>query len=116
MEIHENLFQGKEEDEESLADPLFAPFEPINDLVLVKLWEEKSHGVLSKEFGIVSADKYKQRSNQAIIVAVGDKVTARVQAGDRILLGIGNVEDVNVNGENLLLIREGDIRGFERKL
>lgn len=111
VDIHENLFQHTG-DEESLADPLFAPFEPINDLVLVKLWQEDN----SKIGSIVVAEKYRQRSNRAIIVAVGDKVTARVQAGDRILLGIGNVEDVNVNGENLLLIREGDIRGFERKL
>src|ERR1700677_2113184 len=98
MEIHENLFQGSDEPEHD-ETPAFAPFEPINDLVLVKLWEEKNHGVLSKEFGIVSADKYKQRSNQAIVRAIGDKVTSRVNVGDRILLGIGNVEDVSVNGE-----------------
>ena len=114
MEIHENLFQGS--DEESFADPLFAPFEPINDFVLIKLWEEHDAGVLSKEFKIIAADKYKQRSNQAIVRGIGDKVTARVNIGDRIVLGIGNTEDVNVHGENLLLIREGDIRGFERKL
>lgn len=111
MEIHENLFQG-DDPTDDLDVAAFAPFEPINDLVLVKLWQEDN----SKIGSIVVAEKYRKRSDRAIIVAVGDKVTARVQAGDRILLGIGNVEDVNVNGENLLLIREGDIRGFERKL
>lgn len=110
MEIHENLFQGT--DEESLADPLFAPFEPINDLIQVKLWQENNEKVGS----IVTPEKYRQRSNRAIVVAVGDKVTARVNVGDRVLMGIGNTEDLFDNGESFLLIREGDIRGFERKL
>ena len=111
VEIYNNLFQGDAEQTDPTPEE-FAPFEPINDLVLVRLWQEDN----SKIGSIVVAEKYRQRSNRAIVIAVGDKVTARVQAGDRILLGIGNVEDVSVNGENLLLIREGDIRGFERKL
>src|ERR1700744_6020617 len=113
VEIHENLFQPKDpSDGCRTPEPEFAPFEPINDLVLVRLWQ----GDNSKIGSIRVAAKYRPRSQRALVIAVGDKVTARVQAGDRILLGIGNVEDVSVNGENLLLIREGDIRGFERKL
>lgn len=111
MEIHENLFQGKEEDA-SQADPLFAPFEPINDFVLIKLYQESN----DKAGSFIIPEKFRQRSNQAIVRGIGDKVTARVNIGDRILMGLGNTEDVNVNGENLLLIREGDIRGFERAL
>lgn len=111
MEIHENLFQG-DDPTDDLDVAAFAPFEPINDLVLVKLWQEDN----SKIGSIVVAEKYRQRSNRGIVIAMGDKVAARINIGDRVLLGIGNVEDVVVDGENLLLIREGDIRGYERGL
>lgn len=95
---------------------MFGDFQPINDFVQVKLWEEDNatklvHGSLE----LHNPDKYQQRSNRAIVHGVGEKVTASVQVGDRIVLGIGNVEDLVVNGESFLLIREGDIRGFERK-
>ena len=111
VEIHENLFQPTEH-EESLADPLFGPPEPINDFLLVKLWQVDNEKIGS----IVTPEKFRQRSNQAIVVGIGDKVTSRVNVGDRVTMGIGNTEDASVNGENLLIIREGDVRLFERKL
>ena len=92
---------------------MFEDFKPINDFVQVKLWEE-DHSKIGT-LGLQVPDKYQQRSNRGIIHGIGDKVTAPVQVGDRIVLGIGNVEDLVVNGESFLLIREGDIRGFERK-
>lgn len=93
---------------------MFGDFQPINDFVQVKLWQEDNSKIGT--LGLQVPDKYQQRSNRAIVHGIGEKVTASVQIGDRIVLGIGNVEDLSVNGESFLLIREGDIRGFERKL
>jgi co-chaperonin GroES (HSP10) len=92
---------------------MFGDFRPVNDFVQVKLWEEDNSKIGT--LGLQVPDKYQQRSNRAIVHGIGEKVTASVQIGDRIVLGIGNVEDLVVNGESFLLIREGDIRGFERK-
>lgn len=94
---------------------MFEPFQPCNDFVQVKLWEEDHSRVVVGTLDVHVPSKYQQKSNRAIVHGVGEKVTAKVQVGDRIVLGIGNVEDLVVNGESFLLIREGDIRGFERK-
>lgn len=94
---------------------MFEPFRPINDFVQVKIFEE-DNSKLGKLGLLEAPQRYQQRSNRAIVHGIGEKVTSAVQVGDRIVLGIGNVEDLVVNGESFLLIREGDIRGYERAL
>ena len=94
---------------------MFEPFQPTNDFVQVKLWEEDNSKVVIGGLDVHVPQKYQQKSNRAIVHGIGEKVTSKVQVGDRIVLGIGNVEDLVVNGESFLLIREGDIRGYERK-
>jgi len=91
----------------------FQRFKPLNDLVLVHRFEEDNS---TTKGGLVIAEKYRQQSNRGIIVSVSAGVKADLAPGDRVTFGIYNAETVNVDGEELLLIRENDIRGVEQLL
>lgn len=90
----------------------YQPFQPLNDLVLVRRFEEDNS---TTKGGLVIAEKYRQQSNRGIVVNycpyfIGEPF----QVGDRVTFGIYNAETINVEGEELLLIRANDIRGVER--
>lgn len=109
MEIHENLFQGETQD---IDFPKFDTFRPMNDLVLVKRYQEDN----SKAGSFIVPEKFRQASNQGIIVAISPLSAGWFNRGDRITFGIGNAENIIIDGVEHLLIRENDIRGVERAL
>jgi len=89
---------------------------PLQDRVIVRRVkeEEKTKG------GLFIPDTAKEKPVEAIVLAVGNgKVledgTVRkpdVKAGDRILFGKYTGNDVKIDGEDHLILREDDILGI----
>jgi len=90
-------------------------FRPLHDRVLVRRVEaeEKTAG------GIIIPDSAKEKPAEGEIVAVGSgarsedgKVTPLdVKPGDRVLFGKWSGTEVQLNGEDLLIMKESDIMG-----
>ena len=88
-------------------------FRPLHDRVVVKrvAEEEKSRG------GIIIPDTAKEKPMEGEVVAVGpgarnDKgelVPMDVKAGDRILFGKYSGQEVKLDGEDYLLMKEDDV-------
>ena len=90
-------------------------FRPLHDRVLVRRVqeEEKTKG------GIIIPDTAKEKPQEGEVVAVGAGVRGddgalvalEVKAGDRVLFGKWSGTEVNVGGEELLIMKESDILG-----
>ncbi len=90
-------------------------FRPLHDRVVVKRveGEEKTKG------GIIIPDTAKEKPQEGKVIAVGPggrdengKLTPLdVKAGDRILFGKWSGTEVKIDGEDLLIMKEGDILG-----
>ncbi|GIW42581.1 MAG: 10 kDa chaperonin [Candidatus Binatia bacterium] len=88
---------------------------PLHDRVLVRRVdeEEKTKG------GIIIPDTAKEKPQEGRVVAVGkgritDKgelVPLEVKPGDRVLFGKYAGSEVEIDGEDLLILREEDILG-----
>jgi chaperonin GroES len=86
---------------------------PLHDKILVQLVEPES---VSKG-GILLPEAYKKRPQEAIVLAVGGGAitndgTVRpleVGVGDRIMLGKYSGADVQIDSEDMLVIKESDI-------
>ena len=86
---------------------------PLGDRILVKRLEEET----TTAGGIIIPDTAKEKPLEGRVVAVGagrvqEDGTVRpveVQAGDRVLFGQYAGTEVNVEGEEHLLIREDDV-------
>lgn len=88
---------------------------PLHDRVLVRRAEEeqKSAG------GIILTDSAKEKPMQGTIIAAGNgKIltdggvrTLDVKVGDKVLFGKYAGNEVKVDGEELLMMREEDIMG-----
>lgn len=85
-------------------------FQAYGDLVQVKRLEEDN----SKVGNFVIPEKFRQQSDLGTVVSVGHKVTGPIQPGDIVKFGVYNAENLTDDGEEFLLIREGDIRGVKR--
>ena len=91
-------------------------FRPLHDRVLVRRVDEdeKTSG------GIIIPDTAKEKPSQGEVVSVGpgerddngNRVTLDVKKGDKILFGKWAGTEVNVNGEELLIMKESDIMGI----
>ena len=91
-------------------------FRPLHDRVLVRRVDEdeKTSG------GIIIPDTAKDKPSQGEVVSVGpgerddngNRVTLDVKKGDKILFGKWSGTEVNVNGEELLIMKESDIMGI----
>ncbi|WP_319824714.1 co-chaperone GroES [Thalassovita sp.] len=91
-------------------------FTPLHDRVLVRRTEseEKTKG------GLIIPDSAKEKPAEGIVVAVGaglkdddgDRIAMDVKAGDRILFGKWNGQEVTIDGEELLMMKESDIMGI----
>ena len=76
--------------------------------------DEKTSG------GIIIPDTAKEKPSQGEVVSVGpgerddngNRVTLDVKKGDKILFGKWSGTEVNVNGEELLIMKESDIMGI----
>ena len=90
-------------------------FTPLHDRVLVRRVEseEKTAG------GLIIPDSAKEKPSEGEVVAVGagtrnedgDRIALDVKAGDRILFGKWSGTEINLDGEELLIMKESDILG-----
>jgi chaperonin GroES len=90
-------------------------FRPLHDRVVLKRLEEDSKSA----GGIIIPDTVKEKPMRGEIVAVGPglrdesgKITALdVKAGDIVLFGKWSGNEVKIDGEDLLIMKESDILG-----
>jgi len=86
---------------------------PLNDRILVKRVEEKE----VTKGGIIIPDTAKEKPAEGIIVAVGQgalnndgvRVPLEVKKGDRILFGKYGGQEINVEGEEYLIMSEQEV-------
>ena len=91
-------------------------FQPLHDRVLVRRVQsdEKTKG------GLIIPDTAKEKPAEGEIVAVGagarkdsgELIAPAVKTGDRVLFGKWSGTEVTVDGEELLIMKEGDILGI----
>ncbi len=88
---------------------------PLHDRVIVKRLEEET----TSTGGIVLPDSAQEKPSQGEILAVGkgkildngDVRALDVKVGDRVLFGKYAGNEVKVDGEDLIVMREEDIMG-----
>ena len=86
---------------------------PLHDRIIVERLEEET----TTAAGIIIPDSAKEKPQQGTVVAVGKgKVTEDgkvlpldVKVGDKVLFGKYSGNEVKVDGEDLLVMREEDI-------
>ena len=91
-------------------------FKPLHDRVLVKRVQsdEKTKG------GLIIPDSAKEKPAEGEVVAVGEGarkdsgelIAPSVKVGDRVLFGKWSGTEVTLDGEELLIMKEGDIMGI----
>ena len=90
-------------------------FRPLHDRVVVRRIsaEEKTKG------GIIIPDTAQEKPQEGEIVAVGPGgrdesgklIKIDVKAGDRVLFGKWSGTEVKLDGEDLMIMKEGDLMG-----
>ncbi len=91
-------------------------FKPLQDRILVKRLEEQE----TKKGGIIIPDTAKEKPQEAEVIAVGPgKVTKdgklqamSVKVGDKILFGKYSGNEVKLDDEEYLIMREEDVLGI----
>ena len=85
---------------------------PLHDRVLVRRLEEKE----TAKGGIIIPDTAKEKPQEGEVIAVGagkiekgKRVPLDVKAGDRILFSKYTGNDITLDGEEFLILREEDI-------
>ena len=92
---------------------------PLQDRVIVKRIEEEE----TSKGGIIIPDTAKEKPQEGKIIAVGKgkvnedgKVTPlEVKVNDRVLFGKYSGTEINIEGEEHLIMREDDILGIIEK-
>ncbi len=90
-------------------------FKPLHDRVLVRRLEEET----KTAGGIIIPDNAKEKPTRGQIVAVGAGVRddsgkvapLEVKEGDQVLFGKWGGQEVKIDGEELLIMKESDILG-----
>lgn len=86
---------------------------PLHDRVIVKRVEEEA----KTKGGIIIPDTAKEKPVEGVIMAVGDgkvtddgkKIALEVKAGDKVLFGKYAGTEIQIDGEEHLIMREDDI-------
>jgi chaperonin GroES len=86
---------------------------PLQDRVVIKRLEEEA----KTKGGIIIPDAAKEKPQEGRVVAVGSgkmtekgqRVAPEVKVGDKILFGKYSGTDINIDGEEHLILREEDI-------
>jgi chaperonin GroES len=89
---------------------------PLGDRVLVKPLKEEDR----TKGGIIIPDTAKEKPQEGKVVAVGKGkvsddgrlIPTEVKAGDKILFGKYSGSEVNIDGEEHLIMREEDVLGI----
>ena len=84
-------------------------FTPLHDRVLVR-----------RTGGLIIPDSAKEKPAEGVVVAVGaglrdedgDRIPLDVKVGDNVLFGKWNGQEVTIDGEELLMMKETDIMGI----
>jgi len=92
---------------------------PLQDRVVIKRLEEEE----KTKGGIIIPDAAKEKPQEGRVVAVGSgkmtekgqRVTPEVKVGDKILFGKYSGTDINIDGEEHLILREEDILAIIRE-
>lgn len=90
-------------------------FRPLHDRVVVRRIEQEDR----TKGGIIIPDTAKEKPMEGEIVAVGpggrdekgNLVAIDVKKGDRVLFGKWSGNEVKIDGEELLIMKESDIMG-----
>jgi chaperonin GroES len=88
---------------------------PLQDRILVKRVEEEE----KTKGGIIIPDTAKEKPAEGKVTAVGNgklgddgkRVALEIKKGDRILFGKYSGTEVNVEGDEYLIMREDDVLG-----
>lgn len=88
-------------------------FTPLNDRILVK----RTDSVETSKGGIIIPDSAKEKPMEALIVAVGagkalkdgSRRAPTVAPGDRVLFGKYSGDEVKLDGEDHLILREDEV-------
>ena len=94
-------------------------FRPLHDRVLVRRVESDS----KTSGGIIIPDTAKEKPMQGEVLAVGSGTKSEtgevtpldVKAGDTILFGKWSGNEIKIDDEELLIVRESDIMGIIEK-
>ncbi|MCB9519829.1 MAG: co-chaperone GroES [Myxococcales bacterium] len=85
---------------------------PLNDRVLVK----RTEGEAKSAGGIIIPDTAKEKPQEGLVVAVGpgkldkgERIPVQVAVGDKVLFGKYSGTDVQVGGDDHVLLREDEI-------
>jgi chaperonin GroES len=86
---------------------------PLHDRVLVRRLEEKE----SVKGGIIIPDTAKEKPQEGEVIAVGagklnekgDRIPLDVKAGDRILFGKYSGNDIKIDDEEYMILKEDEI-------
>ena len=86
---------------------------PLHDRVLVRRLEEKE----TVKGGIIIPDSAKEKPQEGEVVAVGagkinekgDRIALDVKVGDRILFGKYSGNDIKIDDEELMILKEDEI-------
>jgi len=89
---------------------------PLYDRIVVKRIEEKE----TTRSGIIIPDSAQEKPQEAEVIAVGNGkrledgtlVALDVKAGDRILFGKYSGNEITVDGQEYLIMREDDVLGI----
>jgi chaperonin GroES len=89
---------------------------PLHDRILPMRIEEKE----SVKSAIIVPDTAKEKPQEGVVVAVGNgkilengtKQMLEVKEGDHVLFGKYSGTDINVDGEEYLIVREDDVLGI----
>jgi chaperonin GroES len=96
-----------------------ANFVPLHDRVLVRRLEEQE----TTQGGIIIPDTAKDKPQEGEVLAVGKGkikedskvIPLEVKPGDRILFGKYSGTDINIGGEEYLIMREEEVLGIIAK-
>lgn len=89
--------------------------QPLGSRVLIKPFTKEELSP-KNSFGIILPDSSKEKSEQGTVVAVGPGewkdgrfISPSVRVGDKIAFSKYGFDDININGEELYLIKEENI-------
>jgi len=96
-----------------MAQTKKATMRPLHDRVLLRRIEEEE----ARNGSIIIPDSAKEKPQEGQVIAVGQgrltdegkKIPLDVKAGDRVLFGKYSGNEVKVDGEELLIMKEEDI-------
>jgi chaperonin GroES len=94
-------------------------FTPLHDRILVRRIEEKE----SVRGGIIIPDTAKEKPQEGEVIAVGKGKSndegkvfpLDVKAGDRVLFGKWGGTEINIDGEEFLIMKEDEVLGILRR-